>query len=610
MGSKQIGVLKIIAGPQPKTKEVLVDKDDFNIGTTPQADLKLESQKGITTQAAIRRRANSWYIQSLNKTERFILNSKPVAAAKLNDGDKIKIGEQWFKFEILTVEEEEEVHPSTAPLKLPANVTATPALTSKPASPLFTVKDKNQLSISMVIGIGLLVVALTLFLLWMIMFVYGQWQFLRLKNAYQSGDCQHVLAQQNLPMVSNFIPGGMTIKEETLNIQQECSLVQKIQNNIETQDNAAAFQGYIDYLHTYGQSSLFSLIQNQFISFLQSKDPQTFVTDAQCTKLTDIHSVIPPFPDKSRILFSIAMACGKLFESQSNPSSAVQVYLDGFHTSPQDPLLKTVLVELSQDPLICPFMDQMLNDPVITGNTDFALKAYQTCTNSYHRSADTRSAQLMFDRLIQFLNEPQVEVKVQEMVRQDPVLCTYLVSSQALPTSTQMESLVNILIDCAQHDYLQQAYLEAYHKLDRILRDFSTTQRLVDVYNLIGQVLQAYSQQAKPQTISTKPMVMGMLNNQNHSQIKLINSSAYTLRIAFIGTQYLVVDLPACENCRSAQTTSIVSCSPSLPTREIELLSDEYQVILIQIGDNQPGLIWTDSVDLKNGRMYQWCLAP
>ena len=91
--------LRMTEGPLTG-KEFLIFKDSMNVGSSPRSDIYLFNDNAVLGHhATLRAVGDECEIESKDKVQQVLVNSRPMSAARLRHGDKITIGRTSFVFE-------------------------------------------------------------------------------------------------------------------------------------------------------------------------------------------------------------------------------------------------------------------------------------------------------------------------------------------------------------------------------------------------------------------------------------------------------------------------------------------------------------------------------
>jgi hypothetical protein len=88
--------LEVVRGPA--ASPIPIDREDFQIGRGKSNHLVLQDRIVSGLHARLRYAQGAWYIQDQNSSNGIFVNGRRVPAQRLNDGDKITIGESTFLF--------------------------------------------------------------------------------------------------------------------------------------------------------------------------------------------------------------------------------------------------------------------------------------------------------------------------------------------------------------------------------------------------------------------------------------------------------------------------------------------------------------------------------
>ena len=597
MQKRAYAVLKTLHGKLPATREIAILKSDFAIGRSSTADLQLEDARISRLQAMIYYRQDGWFIQDKSTNQNTLVNGKRVQAARLKNGDHITIGDNEFVFYIAEAPSEsssgfqvDSAKRGEPPLRKHAEAKANiPAAIGDRVSPL---GGKRFLWVLLFGGVGFVI------LLWLIGVLYFRNQLAEAKTAYLNGDCSTALSFLNPYTETQWTILFPFYLKQAKELTTECQAFLKWQQIIEQLDTAASKQAYIDLIQAFPNSPLVEIARQQIIQTVQETEGPSSAQPSCAFLLPYTDFILEQIGRDGYV--ALVLKCGTAAETSGLYEKAFENYLEAIHRYPYDLTLTPIYQALAKNPFSCQQLDRLESDPSINNAKSILIDLYQNCIRTYVEIQNEQEGVRLLDKLIRLMRQESLSEELEKWLGEQTFYCGWMDQLNSLFNPPDEGDLLLQTVKHCEQVYIQQGdfgrVIRMFDNLlplsgetlkrsyTRLLYNFATTFRRIEV-NLIRL----------------------RLAPSNLSQIEILNSTPYSVRLVFISEGVdLTIDLPDCaaqEGC----VDNYGRCTASSPKTTLSLPPGNYE----------GGVLWLNpepvdgaafSFDIANQSLYQWCL--
>jgi tetratricopeptide (TPR) repeat protein len=423
-------------------------------------------------------------------------------------------------------------------------------------------------------------------------------------QAYQQADCAAAIHQFDRVLNGRRLVnvGGYPALAEQE--KADCVPFQTAVAQQEAGHFPAALAGYLDFIKSDSSFVLEDAARSRSRSLFEQVKPEVLVSQETCDNAARFRAEdLIPRPDG--FLPAFYMACGRYYDSASNPEGSFVMYRSLLIDYPSDFLAPEAESSLMANELACE-KTYSLKQTVLAQRNEFMPSLYFRCGQAYDLQSNGPSSYSMYKALLMEYPDHSLAAQAEAALMANPLACK---DSQALRDSViaqRNEFMPSLYNRCGQTYEKDGAWDNAIRMYERFLAEYPGHALTPEIEAGLARAIVAQAQTASAGEIPA-PERSGSTGS-GLTEVVVQNDSPERLRIVFSGPESLIEELEPCTTCTTYSLVGPLFCPEQGPIARYTLSPGQYAVVVEAISDTETAP-WTGNWTLTGGDEYYSCFV-